>query len=70
MEKYATRRRVSKSHLSEEVIVDLEAMVGEGLCEVVGGADEEVVAHDIPDHLLVEVAVVSMLPVCVLQHKC
>lgn len=43
-------------------------MVGEGLCEVVGGADEEVVAHDIPDHLLVEVAVVRVLPVCVLQH--
>ena len=36
--------------------------------EVVAGTDEEVVADHVPDHLLVEVAVVDVLPVRVL-HK-
>ena len=35
--------------------------------EVVAGADEEEVTHHVPDHCLVEVAVINMLPVRVLK---
>lgn len=58
---------VDCTNLSEEVVVDLEPVVGEGLCEVVGGTDEEVVSDHISDHLLVEVTVIGVLPVRVLE---
>lgn len=56
----------SGAYLSEEVIVDLHAAIGEQLGEVDRRTDEEVVADHVRDHFLVDVAIVSILPVSVL----
>ena len=36
--------------------------------EVVAGTDKEKVPHDVSYHLLVEISIVNMLPVCVLTN--
>ena len=59
----------SATYLSEEVIVDLHAALRKQLGKVDRRTDEEVVAHHVRHHLLVDVAVVQVLPVGVLQQK-
>ena len=61
--------KLAATYLREEVVVDLHAAVREQLGEVDRGAGEEVVAHYVRHHLLVQVAVVHLLPVGVLQQK-
>lgn len=55
--------------LGKVVIVDGDGVLGHHVGEVVRGADEEVVAHHVTDHLLVEVAVRHVLPRGVLKPK-
>jgi hypothetical protein len=54
--------------LSKIVVVDGHAVLGHHVGEVVRGADEEVVAHHVANHLLVEVAVRHVLP-CGVLHE-
>lgn len=55
------------TYMSKVVIVHVDTSIGEDLGEVVGGADEEVVSNDVGNHLLVQITVCYLLPICVLQ---
>ena len=51
----------------EVVVEDLVPVLGVLFGEVVAGTDKEEIPNDVSDHLLVEISVVNMLPVCVLE---
>lgn len=55
-------------YLCKVVVVDSGASCGEVFREHVGGADEEVVANNLRNLPLVEVAVPQVFPVSVLQQ--
>lgn len=54
--------------MREVVIIHVDTSIGEDLGEVVCGADEEVVSDDIGYHLLVQISICYLLPICVLQN--
>ena len=56
-------------YVVEVVVEDFVAVLGVLHREVVTRTHEEEVAHHVPDHLLVQVSVINMLPVCVLKSK-
>ena len=53
----------------EVVVEDFVAVLGVLHREVVTRTHEEEVAHHVSDHLLVQVSVINMLPVCVLKSR-
>ena len=57
------------TYMIEVVVVYFIPMLGVLHGEVVAGADEEEIPNNVTYHLLVQVPVVYMLPVCVLQVR-
>ena len=53
----------------EVVVEDFVAVLGVLHREVVTRTHEEEVAHHVSNHLLVQVSVINMLPVCVLKSR-
>ena len=51
----------------EVVVEDLVAVFSILSGEVVAGTDKEEITNHVADHLLVEISVVNVLPVCVLK---
>ena len=56
-------------YVVEVVVEDFVAVLGVLHREVVTRTHEEEVAHHVSDHLLVQVSVINMLPVCVLKSR-
>ena len=58
-----------RQYVVEVVVEDFVAVLGVLHREVVTRTHEEEVAHHVSDHLLVQVSVINMLPVCVLKSR-
>ena len=56
-------------YVVEVVVEDFVAVLRVLHREVVTRTHEEEVAHHVSDHLLVQVSVINMLPVCVLKSR-
>ena len=54
------------THLSEVIVVDLHAVLGKVLRKMDGRTGEVIVADHVADHLLIQVAVVDVIPIGVL----
>ena len=56
-------------YVVEVVVEDFVAVLGVLHREVVTRTHEEEVSHHVSNHLLVQVSVINMLPVCVLKSR-
>lgn len=57
------------TYMSEKVVVNLHPSFGSNLSEMVRWADKKVIAHYVPDHFLIQIPVVYVLPIRVLERN-
>lgn len=57
------------THMCKIVVVDFHPSLCRQLSKVVHGANEEIIAHDIAHHLLIQITIVDVFPFGILEEN-
>lgn len=57
------------TYVCEKIIVDFHATFSSLFSEIIRGTNEEIIAHHVPNHFLIQITIINLLPVGVLQKN-